>query len=1213
MNKKATLRLIGLVLCMTFGESTDTVPTTVDFGGLSVTQDASTASPGTDPEVTTVDDGFTLFSSQNSSIVDGSWSEWGAWGACLQSCAGGMHGRFRKCNNPAPSGGGLNCTGYAFQSAACNTQPCPVDGGWTDFGSWEPCSVSCGGGITYRRKNCTNPTPAHGGANCTGISVENATCGDVICPVDGGWGAWGGWTLCNTDCYKYRYRTCDNPVPKYGGKECPGDSRKTAACSLVVCPVDGQWSAWNEHSCDQTCRGRKTRRCTNPPPVRGGQPCEGAHEEIYGTCRGFDCVHNGEWSDWTPWSECSKTCSRGNQTRVRTCTNPRPRNGGKPCPEDDETEQFQSCFKQTCPVPLGYVRKVVRPSMNIPFGTILGIVFGSMGGFTLLLLIGLGIRKQQLLRKRNKLMEEREKSKLYKDAADMSIIPEGKKSALNKQRRQQLKARLKKNGRFSETEPLLDYGFELDDRAFSSMSSRPGSSISRPGSAVSRPGSAVSRPGSAVSRPGSAVSRPGSAVSHPESSVSRPGSAIRTPTSPSSTGRPGTAESRRLSSEAAATPDNFARVPEITAAGRENSSVGVNAATKSNQGLDVPGQQVAGAQRSSLLRTPRPESTRPDTSLRVDTPMMMAGLKQLDAQLREMAGCQAEYSKGGVADGGFDALGQLIGTAGDAVATGNPEAALAALTQEAMMAQQKTGLAPGAHRATGGGVASLNDAMRSKKPSTNAPQPGAAGGQSLNEAMASRKQGARPKDKGQPTGAVEGVTMQQATAGKGARPPPQRSPAAGVTVQQAMGGKPSAKPHGPQPNTGAVTLQQAMTGGKGATRQAAAGGGVTVQQAMGGKGAAAAQQHGAAGGKTIDQVMAGKGAQAAAGRGGYNTLEQAAAGKNKGAVPRSQPQPTLKRERSKVEQIDDNFWEVPKESVQLVTMIANGTYGAVWRGKAWDISGKDGMTVVAVKELKKTAGNVAKQAFMKELEVMKSLQKHPYVLNLLGCCTFYDPVTMVLEYAPHGCLLNHLRKNRPHTPGGKPPSSPELVTYAMQVAKGMAYLSRQKVVHGDLTTRNVLLGQRMICKISNAARVRNVVENVAEGRLGIRWMSPESICASVYTTMSDIWSYGVLIWEITSYGSTPYPGMSARDVSNRLKVGYRMDKPEHCSQELFSIVQACWADNPKKRPSFRTLSLDLEKLLADNKTVHVDSAKYDKTKYKDLDDLRPHTPGTVAR
>ncbi|XP_071807690.1 uncharacterized protein [Asterias amurensis] len=268
--------------------------------------------------------------------------------------------------------------------------------------------------------------------------------------------------------------------------------------------------------------------------------------------------------------------------------------------------------------------------MNIPFGTILGIVFGSMGGFTLLLLIGLGIRKQQLLRKRNKLM------------------------------------------------------FELDHRAFSSMSSRPGSSISRPGSAISCPGSAVSRPGSAVSRPRSAVSRP-------ESSVSRPGSAIRTPTSPSSPGRPGTAEGRRLSSEAAATPDNSAKVPETTAAVRENSSVGVNPASKSNPGLDVPGQQVASAQRSSLLRTPRPESTRPDTSLRVDTPMMMAGLKQLDAQLREMAGCQAEYSKGGVADGGFDALGQLIGTAGDAVATGNPEAALAALTQEAMMAQQKTG------------------------------------------------------------------------------------------------------------------------------------------------------------------------------------------------------------------------------------------------------------------------------------------------------------------------------------------------------------------------------------------------------------------------------------------------------------------------------------------------------------------------------------------
>ncbi|XP_022089777.1 tyrosine kinase receptor Cad96Ca-like [Acanthaster planci] len=464
--------------------------------------------------------------------------------------------------------------------------------------------------------------------------------------------------------------------------------------------------------------------------------------------------------------------------------------------------------------------------------------------------------------------------------------------------------------------------------------------------------------------------------------------------------------------------------------------------------------------------------------------------------------------------------------------------------------------------------------------------------------------------------------MAQATAGKGQQQPsgqPQRGQAAGVTVQQVMSGKsgtPGGQAQPVSPRGGGLTAQQAMAGGKAAANPpAGAGGGVTVQQAMGGKQGAnpATSPRGA---MSMEQAVAGKGAKGGvaqpAAEGGYKTLEQAASKKGQGAVsPRSQNQPTLKREKSEVDEISENFWEVPKESLQLVSTVALGTYGPVWRGKAWDISGRDGMTLVAVKELKQPTSNVAKMAFMKELEVMKSLQKHPYVVNLLGCCTYYDPASMVFEYAPHGSLLDHLRKNRPQSPSGKTPTSGELVTFAMQVAKGMAYLSRQKIVHGDLTTRNILLGQRMVCKVSNAARVRNVVENVAEGRLGIRWMSPESICASVYTTMSDIWSFGILMWEIVTYGSTPYPGMSAREVSNRLKVGYRMERPEHCSPELYSVMQACWDDNPKKRPSFRTLSLDLEKLLTSGKTDHVDASKYDKTKYKDLDDHRPHTPGTV--
>lgn len=388
--------------------------------------------------------------------VDGSWSAWNAWHTCTATCDGGVRIRFRDCDNPAPSDGGNDCPGYGMESSDCNTQGCPVDGGWTIFTAWSDCSVTCGGGTETRLRACTAPLPTNGGASCVGDSTESRSCNEDVCPTDGKWSKWGGWTECNTDCMKYRYRACDNPEPANGGRDCPGKSRENYECSLEECPVDGQWGAWSNHNCDRTCRGYKTRRCDSPPPLRGGGYCEGTNRDEYGDCTGHECVENGNWGLWTQWTKCSKTCMHGVQMRERYCTNPRPRNDGKECPEEDISHQEKPCFLQTCPVPPDYVRKVTRKqNYDINFGLILGTIFGTMAGLTVILLVTMKTRKYWLIQKRNKLVEEREQSHLYKEAAEMSIIPEGKRSAQARLRRAQLKAKLKRNGNLNEKTPLV--------------------------------------------------------------------------------------------------------------------------------------------------------------------------------------------------------------------------------------------------------------------------------------------------------------------------------------------------------------------------------------------------------------------------------------------------------------------------------------------------------------------------------------------------------------------------------------------------------------------------------------------------------------------------------------------------------------------------------------------------------------------------------------
>ena len=244
---------------------------------------------------------------------------------------------------------------------------------------------------------------------------------------------------------------------------------------------------------------------------------------------------------------------------------------------------------------------------------------------------------------------------------------------------------------------------------------------------------------------------------------------------------------------------------------------------------------------------------------------------------------------------------------------------------------------------------------------------------------------------------------------------------------------------------------------------------------------------------------------------------------------------------------------------------------------------------MAVKTLKPGADHHDYKDLMAELSIMKQAGSHPNIVSLLGACSVDGPLYLVMELVSGGNLLAFLRNSRCQNPHyiniASSLNERELLKIAKDVSNGMSYLSSLNLVHRDLAARNVLLTEDRIAKVTDFGLARDVqlkgvyTKTTTAGRLPVKWMAPESIRFHIYTPMSDVWSFGVLLWEIISIGECPYPGIPARLLARKLMIGYRMKKPTQCSDDVYEVMKACWQLDAEARPTFAELANILHEFL----------------------------------
>ncbi|XP_035235349.1 tyrosine-protein kinase ABL1-like [Anguilla anguilla] len=285
--------------------------------------------------------------------------------------------------------------------------------------------------------------------------------------------------------------------------------------------------------------------------------------------------------------------------------------------------------------------------------------------------------------------------------------------------------------------------------------------------------------------------------------------------------------------------------------------------------------------------------------------------------------------------------------------------------------------------------------------------------------------------------------------------------------------------------------------------------------------------------------------------------------------------PAPKRNKPTIYGVSPSYdkWEMERTDITMKHKLGGGQYGEVYEG-TW----KKYNLTVAVKTLKEDTMEL--EEFLKEAAVMKEI-KHPNLVQLLGVCTREPPFYIITEFMTHGNLLDYLRDcNREEV------NAVVLLYMATQISSAMEYLERKNFIHRDLAARNCLVGENHLVKVADFGLSRLMTGDTYTAHAGakfpIKWTAPESLAYNKFSIKSDVWAFGVLLWEIATYGMSPYPGIDLSQVYDLLEKEYRMDRPEGCPEEVYELMRDCWKWTPAERPSFAEIHQEFETMFQES-------------------------------
>ncbi|XP_030754042.1 tyrosine-protein kinase transmembrane receptor Ror2 [Sitophilus oryzae] len=283
--------------------------------------------------------------------------------------------------------------------------------------------------------------------------------------------------------------------------------------------------------------------------------------------------------------------------------------------------------------------------------------------------------------------------------------------------------------------------------------------------------------------------------------------------------------------------------------------------------------------------------------------------------------------------------------------------------------------------------------------------------------------------------------------------------------------------------------------------------------------------------------------------------------------------------------------EYPRNDIIYLRDLGQGAFGSVFQAKAPGLVAGEDFTIVAVKMLKDDASDDMQEDFEKEACLLAEFD-HPNIVRLLGVCAVGRPMCLLFEYMGKGDLNEFLRQCSPTNYVVRSAISGEFtnkeiyrdfqlthldqVNIAVQIASGMVYLSDRKFVHRDLATRNCLINDDMVVKIadfglSQKIYLQDYYKGTDRDAIPVRWMPLESILYNKYTSETDVWAFGVCLWEIFSFALQPYYGKTHEEVIKFLKDGNIMSPPESTPADVYELMKMCWAQKPVDRPCFRVI------------------------------------------